>query len=141
MPNYENLNQINKLRKELFGENVKDYCKWTKEDLDRFRNQPQTQLLQITGPKSNKVIGLAVITLSTSLTKRSLTIEDLIIGKKHRNKGMGIYLLKNIILLARGLNVDSVEVATKKVNKIAQKIYKKMDFINRNNISYRLWLK
>ena len=121
------LKKINEFRKELMGKHYKPIKKINFEIL-YFIN-------------TEGIIGLAVINIVNSLTKKALVIEDLIVDKKYRGQGYGAKLIKGIIQLAKKEKVDCIEVLTKDSNKIAQKLYKKFGFKDRRNISYRIWLK
>ena len=135
MQNSVNLNKINEARKEFMGEYYKE---WKDSDLKRFLNQSQTKLLTM---EHEDAVNLAVISIVESLTRKSLVIEDLMVDKEWRGIGWGTKLLDKIIELAKQINADCIEVATKANNETANKMYQKAGFINRNNISYRLWIK
>jgi len=135
MQNSVNLNKINEARKEFMG---KYYKEWKDSDLKRFLNQSQTKLLTM---EHEDAVNLAVISIVESLTRKSLVIEDLMVDKEWRGIGWGTKLLDKIIELAKQINADCIEVATKANNETANKMYQKAGFINRNNISYRLWIK
>lgn len=137
MQNFKNLNILNQFRQELMGAYYKP---WTENDLKRFFNQPQTKLLTMEDENTGTV-GVAIIHINESLTRKSLIIEDFIIDKTFRGMGFGIKLLQQIIELGKQINADCIEVDTKKHNEIAKKIYKDAGFKDRKQIAYRLWLK
>ncbi len=137
MSNSVNLNKINEVRKEFMGEHYKE---WKEDDLKRFLNQPQTRLLTMEYEEGGAV-NMAVINIVESFTRKSLVIEDFIVDKEWRGIGWGTKLLDKIIELARKINADCIEVATKSDNEAANKLYQRAGFKDRNNTSYRLWIK
>lgn len=126
--------EINKFRKEFMGEHYEPISKKNLKSL-----KINSRILEVKDDET--IIGLAVVTQSDSLTRRSLVIEDIIVDKKYRGKGVGNTMIESIIKLAKGFRVDCIDVQTKKTNKPAQALYRKFGFKNRNQISYRLWLK
>lgn len=107
--------------------------------LKKIKNQ--RNVLAIIIEDDEKLIGLAVISIIRSLTKKTLTIEDFIISKKYRRKGYGRQLLEKIIKIAKSFKVDCIEVQTKQSNKVAQNIYRQYGFRSRRQTSMRKWLK
>jgi len=132
----EHLDEINKLRQEFMGTH---YQEWTQEDLKRFLNQPQTRLLLF--EYTELFVGLAVLNIVESLTRKSLIIEDFIIDKNNRGMGFGTELLNKIVKLGREIKADCIEVNTKKHNEVAKLMYKEAGFEDRKNLALRLWLK
>jgi ribosomal protein S18 acetylase RimI-like enzyme len=119
--------QFNEFRKEFMGKYYKP-----------IKVMPEDYICII---EDMKIIGLAVINIVNSLTRKALVIEDFIIDKEYRNQGHGTELMEKIIGVAKRKKVNCIEVATKKTNKQAIAFYKKFKFKDRNNIAYRLWLK
>lgn len=91
--------------------------------------------------KKEEIVALAIVSLVISLTRRALTIEDFIVDKNHRRQGYGKQLMQQIIDFAKSKYIHCVDVATKKENYPARKLDESMGFINRKQVSYRLWLK
>jgi len=118
--------QLNEFRKEFMGKYYKP-----------IKTLPEDYVCVV---EDMKIIGLAVINIVNSLTRKALVIEDFIIDKEHRNQGYGTELIQEIVGMAKRKKVDCIEVTIKKTNKQAIALYKKFRFKDRDNMSYRLWL-
>lgn len=136
MPNSENLSKINQFRQEFIGVYYKP---WTEDDLKRFFNQPQNKLLTMEDG-SIGMVGMAMVHISESLTRKALIIEDFIIDKTFRGMGFGTKLLQKVINLGKEINADCIEVDLKKHNEIAKLMYKNAGFEDRKQLSLRLWI-
>lgn len=131
------LKQINEFREEFMG---KHYQPLKNHDIERIENQKNVSLLRYID--GNDLIAFAIVSFVETLTRKVLRIEDLIVEKEHRNKGIGKQFLKEVLIpFAESHKVDCIEVNTKKENKIAQKLYERFNFKNRGQIAYRLWLR
>jgi len=131
-----NLETINKFAKELSGEYYKEIVQ---ADFDRKLNQGTTKFMTL--DKNGETISLATLHFVESITRKSLVIEDLIVAEEYREQGWGKDLVEQIIKLGEKMEVDCIEVCTKKNNKKARRLYEKQGFKERNNVPYRLWLK
>jgi len=129
------LKEINEFRKEFMGEH---YYPFKIEDLDRIEKQPNVDLIMDYN-ENDELVALAVVSLTESLTRKVLIIEDFIVSKEYRGQGYGKNLLDEIIHYARRNGIKCIEVATKKDNIPAQKLYEGAGFKNREQVSYRLW--
>ena len=128
---------INKLRKELMG---KYYKPISDRDFDKIEGQSHVIVFRYLND-DNKPIGLALVSYTKSLTKKAFVIEDLIIGKDYRRKGNGSNFLQGIVNYLKNRGANCIEVCTKKSNKKANNLYKKLGFKDRKQIAYRIWLK
>ena len=128
--------KINELRKEIMGEHYREI---TEDDLKRIMSQKNSQLLTI--HIGGMLVGMTFIYLMETLTRKALYFEELIVSKGFRDMGVGTKLVNQIIEMGKLAGVDCIEGFTKKDNKIAQKLYKDLNFKDRKNIAYRLWLK
>jgi len=131
------IEQYNKFRKEFMG---KYYTPMSNKDWQRIKSN--SCVIEIKDDKNDeKIIGLAVISIADSLTRRAMVIEDIIVDKDYRRKGIAKDIINSILKMAKSYDTDCIEVATKINNKPAQALYKKFGFINRKQTSYRLWVK
>jgi len=80
--------------------------------------------------KDGKVIGFAQFyTRQTALNpKPCATLDELVVTKKYRRKGIGKLLIERVISECRKLGCCEVEVSTELTNTIAQKFYKDCGF-------------
>lgn len=57
-----------------------------------------------------------------------LFIDDLIVNKNYRNKGIGNLLLQNVINYAKEQNCETVELKSNINNEKSHKLYEKLGF-------------
>lgn len=113
-----------------------------KESMDIYYH-PKFRISQVKQARyvMYKSAGVICFGIIDSLTRRVLIIEDLFVGKKFRNQGIGSKLIERVMEIAKKEKVDCIDVCTKESNKIAQKFYKGLGFEDRKNKALRLWIK
>lgn len=129
------LEKINTLRKQIMGEH---YSPLTKDDMDRIMLQSHARILTI--DDWSGTIAMTFVYVVESLTRKALVFEELVVDETSRGQGIGTKLVEKIIELGKGLRVDCIECCVKQDNAIAQKIYTKLGFKDRENLALRLWL-
>ena len=79
------------------------------------------------------VVGFINFTTRTTILHRGLSglIDELIIAKSYRGKGVGRQLLSSAIEKSRQLGCCEVEVSTEKTNIKAREFYRQCDFTER----------
>lgn len=79
---------------------------------------------------NNQIVGMVnlLYTFSTALGGKVAILEDLIIDKEHRNKGLGTKLIKHAISHCQNNDYKRITLLTDITNKNAQKFYSKMGF-------------
>jgi ribosomal protein S18 acetylase RimI-like enzyme len=128
------IEDYNKFRKEFMGSH---YSPMSNKDLQRLKSN--SCVIEV--KDDEKVIGLAVVNTSNSLTRRAMVIEDIIVDKDHRRKGISKGMMNSILKMAKSCDCDCIEVATKINNTSAQNLYRSFGFKARRNRLYRLWVK
>jgi len=128
------LSKINEFRKEFMGEY---YFPIAEEDLEEMKSQPNVWFIEL----KEEIVALAIVSFVISLTRRTLTIEDFIVDKNYRKQGYGKRLMQQIIDFAKSKYIHCIDISCKKENYPARRLYEKMGFKNRKQVSYRLWLK
>ena len=80
--------------------------------------------------ENNKIIGFVSLIFYKSFlhTEGTALINELIVAKSHRNKGVGKNLVQKAIEMAKKRRMDEIEVGTELANTLAQKFYKKVGF-------------
>lgn len=127
--------QINKFRKEFMGEH---YCEMSFDEWKLICNQPNFYVLTARDENDN-LMGLMLCHRVATLTRKVLRLDDAISAV--HGKGIGTGLYKAAVELADKLGVDCVETEFKETTQAIQKICDKLGFINRNNVTYRKWLR
>lgn len=81
--------------------------------------------------EENKIIGILTSELQVKLhrTKKQSFIEDLIVDKDYRNKGIGKALLHNAVEYAKNNNCEVVELTSYIKNENAHRFYENNNFI------------
>lgn len=81
--------------------------------------------------ENNKIVGVLTAELQVKLHRENMQcfVEDLVVDKEYRNRGIGKSLLQNAIDYAKSNNCDVVELTTYLNNEKAIKFYEANDFI------------
>ncbi len=78
----------------------------------------------------NEIVGIALYYYKYSTWKgKCIYLDDIIVTEKHRNKGIGMQLMKAVINLAKQENVRKLEWQVLKWNTPAIEFYKKFNTI------------
>lgn len=112
--------------------------KCSTEKLDRVLSQPNT-LVAVAQVKGG-IIAMATIHFYEIFTRNVGVIEDVIVDKNHRGKGLGKNLLKMLIAEAMKRGVECVELTCRPERVVAEKMYQKLGFKKRKTNYYRLIL-
>ncbi len=81
--------------------------------------------------ENNKIVGVLTAELQVKLHRENMQcfVEDLVVDREYRNRGIGKALLQNAIDYAKSKNCDVVELTTYLNNEKAIKFYEANDFI------------
>jgi ribosomal protein S18 acetylase RimI-like enzyme len=85
----------------------------------------------IVATEENKIIGILTSELQVKLhrSKKQSFIEDLIVDKDYRNKGIGKALLQNAVDYAKNNNCEVIELTSYIKNENAHRFYENNNFI------------
>lgn len=77
-----------------------------------------------------KVAGMAnaLFTISTAEGWRVMTLEDVIVHREHRNRGLGRYLVEHVLDWAKGQHLTRVTLLSDRSNHNALAFYHKLGF-------------
>lgn len=81
-----------------------------------------------------------LFTVSTALGGRVAMLEDMIVSKNARGKGIGAQLMQSAITHARNAGCKRITLLTDESNENAQQFYTKQGFIRSTMIPYRMKL-
>ena len=105
-------------------------------ELELILNNNDTHLLGLY--YENKIVGILTIIVNKMLTGNKAWIEDVVIDSYMRGKNMGEILVKFAIdYTIKNLNVTSINLTSAPDRIAANKLYKKVGFIQRNTNIYR----
>lgn len=125
---------------------IKNYNKNTLKDLNALLLQLSSRGYQAT-PKQlkltlknknayliclydgKKIMGTVTLIIIHQITGYKGYIEDVVVDEKYRGRGFGKKLILHIILIAKKINIDSLELKSENYRIIANKLYKKLGFI------------
>lgn len=95
----------------------------------------------IVAVENDKIVGVLLAELQVKLhrEKKQCFIEDLVVDKEHRNRGIGKSLLQNAIDYARDNECDVVELTTYLDNVKAIRFYESNNFI-KNSYKFKKYL-
>ena len=95
----------------------------------------------IVAVENDKIVGVLLAELQVKLhrEKKQCFIEDLVVDKEHRNRGIGKSLLQNAIAYARDNECDVVELTTYLDNVKAIRFYESNNFI-KNSYKFKKYL-
>ncbi len=105
---------------------------WTKSQWERELTDSKRICLGIMDPKTKKILGLC----SSWLVLDELHITLIAVHPIHQRKGLGKFLLSDLIKRSRSLRTNQIHLEVKETNEPAKALYKSMGFktiANRSN--------
>jgi ribosomal protein S18 acetylase RimI-like enzyme len=108
----------------------------SKRDLERILTQPETAVFVALDEKI--ITGMAGIYFRETLMRKTGIIEDVVVDKKYRGKGLGKKLTGMLIEEARKKGSDCVELTSNPKRQEAIAMYESMRFKKRDTNCYRL---
>jgi ribosomal protein S18 acetylase RimI-like enzyme len=90
--------------------------------------------------EGDKIIGIATLALIKRLSVQRARIEDVVVDKAYRGKGLGKALIKKLIERTQIIGISTIDLTSRPDRVVANKMYKKLGFmVNKTNV-YRLQL-
>ena len=109
----------------------------TFKELDRLIKSESSTLLAARYPDENSAIaGILSLTIYRVPTGIRSIIEDLVVDKKMRRRGIGEALVRNAIELAREAGADGVSLTSNSQRKAANQLYQSLGFELRKTNPY-----
>lgn len=109
--------------------------------LDALFDQKNVGVVLARDPKRhNKIIGMATVSIVKYFSGRKAHIEDVVVDKGHRRKGIGVKILKEALQKAKAMGAEYVYLTSRPSRTAANKLYKGAGFEKINTNSYRLKL-
>ena len=105
---------------------------WTKSQWEKELTDPKRICIGVTDLDNEELLGLC----SAWLVLNELHITAIAIDPVHQRKGLGKFLISELIKRSKSLNVDLIHLEVKNNNKQAKAFYKCLDFkivVNRPN--------
>ena len=96
--------------------------------------------IAVDNKKPNEIIGVLLIVILHLFTSSKIRIEDVVVNKIYRGKGVGEAMLKNAISYAKEIGVAKIDLTCTPDKIAANNLYKKLGFKQGNTNVYRLEL-
>lgn len=111
----------------------------TKEDLEAIVNSNNTLLF--IAEAHNKIVGTLTLVFNKIPTGDKVWIEDVVVDKSARGKGVGKELILFAIKYAKSKNSQDINLTSSPKRVTANKLYQKLGFVQRETNVYRLIIK
>ena len=108
----------------------------TKKDLEAIVNSSNTLLF--IAEENNEILGTMTLVLNKIPTGDKVWIEDVVVDKSTRGKGVGKALIETAIEYATKNNIKKINLTSSPDKVIANKLYQKLGFVKRETNVYRL---
>lgn len=126
--------RINDLMQQLLNNNYP--AKITAKKLKKVTQQKNAWLF---GAFCNdQLVGTTTLYIVETVVRNLAVIEEVVVDKKFRSKGVGYALMCAVIEKAKKMKTDCIELNVH--DKIAKKLYFKCGFEDRCTNSFRLWI-
>lgn len=89
--------------------------------------------------QQKSLIAIVTIVFYQTFSGYRCRIEDLVVNKEERGKGLGKKLLKEAIKIAKRKRVNFIELTSRPERKVANILYQKMGFKIKNTNVYRYY--
>jgi ribosomal protein S18 acetylase RimI-like enzyme len=107
----------------------------TQSRLKAVLASPSTRI--IVGTLDDRVVGMALLCLCTTLTGRFGLIEEVAVDESARGHHVGIEVMVTLLELAADLDLDFVELTSRESREAANALYQSLGFERRNTNVYR----
>ncbi|TXE09146.1 GNAT family N-acetyltransferase [Gelidibacter salicanalis] len=111
----------------------------TKGDLEAIVNSNQTLLFM--AEEHNEILGTMTLVVNKIPTGDKVWIEDVVVDKSARGKGVGVKLIQFSIDYAKTEKLMSINLTSSPERIAANQLYQKLGFVQRETNVYRLTLK
>ncbi len=91
----------------------------------------------IVGTLDDRVVGMTLLCLCTTLTGRFGLIEEVAVDESPRGHHVGIEVMVTLLELAAALDLDFVELTSRESREAANALYQSLGFERRNTNVYR----
>ena len=108
----------------------------TKKDLEAIVNSSSTLLF--IAEENNEILGTMTLVLNKIPTGDKVWIEDVVVDKSTRGKGVGKALIETAIEYATKNNIKKINLTSSPDRVAANKLYQKLGFVKRETNVYRL---
>lgn len=108
----------------------------TKKDLEYIVNSENTILF--VAEDAGVVLGVLTLVFNRIPTGNKVWIEDVVVDKKARGKGVGKALVNFAIAYTSSKNINSINLTSSPERVAANKLYQKLGFVKRKTNVYRL---
>ena len=88
--------------------------------------------------KDGHMVAMATLLVKKTSMGSSGIIEDVVVDKKYRGRGLGEEVVRSAVRLAEVLALDHIELTSRPSRKAANKLYRKIGFKKRNTNCYRM---
>lgn len=108
----------------------------TKKDLESIVNSGTTLLF--IAEEDNDILGTLTLVFNKIPTGDKIWIEDVVVDKSARGKGVGVKLMEFSIAYVRNKNIKSINLTSSPDRVAANNLYRKLGFVQRETNVYRL---
>ncbi|WP_147677874.1 GNAT family N-acetyltransferase [Algibacter pacificus] len=108
----------------------------TKASLEDIANSDNTLLFL--AEENNEIIGTMTLVLNKIPTGDKVWIEDVVVNKTARRKGVGKALIEAAITYATENNIKKINLTSSPERVAGNKLYQKLGFVKRETNVYRL---
>lgn len=122
--------------KRLIPQLAPDCALPTKKDLEAIVNSGTTLLFM--AEENNEILGTLTLVFTKIPTGDKLWIEDVVVDKSARGKGVGVKLMEFSIAYAKSKNMKTINLTSSPDRIAANTLYQKLGFIQRETNVYRL---
>lgn len=114
------------------------YSTVSREDFDKAVKDSHTHLFVARG--DGRIIGTATLVVHYTILGIRSRLEDMVVDKSHRGKGVGKQLMDTVLEAARKHGVIEIEFSSRPQRTEAITFYKRYGFIQKETNVYRMQL-
>jgi ribosomal protein S18 acetylase RimI-like enzyme len=118
-------------------ENPKEHTA-TQAELETIVSDPNIVLLVAKDEK--KIIGMTSLYIMNKFSKRTGSIEDVVVDDGYRGQGIGQRLVEEIIESAKQMGLKSIQLTSRPERVAGNKLYQKLGFEQKETNVYRMKL-
>lgn len=110
------------------------------EDVRKVIEGSSTYLLVARDTSKNKIIGMLTLIIFNAFSAKKGLLEDIVVDRNHRGRGIGAKLINEAINKARNEKVSYIDLTSRPEKIAANDLYQRLGFKKRDTNAYRIEL-
>lgn len=108
------------------------------DEIRKISQDPTNHFFVARDTKDNKIVGMAIIVIVSTLLRRKALLEELVVDENYRGQGIGEKIVKFVVDQARLAGAVHFDFTSNPARTEANKLYQSLGFTKRDTNVYRM---